>query len=94
MVRDAKTYRDPTSALSTPLVHLPGDPIPAPPLLTAEETCRLLRMEVADGASAAERLRYYREKGILPAVSLSGELRFKLVDALRFIDLQQEGVRR
>lgn len=90
MVRNA----DPTSALATPLVYLPGSKTPAPPILTAEEVCKLVRFELERGESALRRLEHYRLKGLLPAVKLGHDIRFKLVDCLAFIDRQQESVPR
>lgn len=87
------------SSLATPLVHLPDGRI-APPVLTAREVCLLLRMEVPEQPQderkdlALRALEHYRLKGLLPAVKIGHDIRFKLVDCLAFIDRQQEDVPR
>jgi hypothetical protein len=91
--------RDSNSVFNTPAtIWLPTDPPrPASPVLTAAETCLLLRLPVEEGeteSSALERLQRYREKGTLRGVQLGKNVRFKLVDVLSFIDQQQADVRR
>jgi F0F1-type ATP synthase beta subunit len=79
-----------SSIHSTPTVFIPGDAHPAPPLLTGEQACRLLLLELSEGQDPLLRLQHYRQHRGLLSVPVGKETRFRLVDVLDLVDRLQE----
>ena len=67
---------------------------PCPPLLTEEETIRLLRLDTVDIADRAATLRRYRDSGTLRGTQISKRIFYRLEEVLRFLEKQTEGAAR
>jgi hypothetical protein len=64
----------------------PGEqPRPAPPLLTADEVCQLLRLNESGCANPLRTLEYYRQNGLLPGIKNGRRVMYPLASVFRFI---------
>lgn len=70
-------------------VYMPDGRI-APLLMTAEEACHLLRIEIEEGKTGAQALDWYRRGHGLRATIIGKHLKFRLQDVLEFINRHAE----
>ena len=74
-------------------VYMPDGRI-APLLLTAEETCAFLRLEIPEGSDGRVTLEHYRRQCGLRATMFGRRVMFRLADVIEFIGRHAEEVRR
>ncbi len=65
-------------------VYMPNG-TPAPEVMTAQETCRFLRLDEANLKNPATTLQYYRDKGILRGTKIGKTIRYTKEDLLDFL---------
>jgi hypothetical protein len=64
----------------------PGEqPRPAPPLLTADEVCQLLRLDVSGCRNPRRTLEYYRQQGLLSGIKSGRTVMYPLASVYTFI---------
>lgn len=70
-----------------------GGFVPCPELLTEEEAIRYLRLDVNGPKDPSETLAYYRNKGLLIAIQISKNFRYRRQDLDDFLAHKSESKR-
>ena len=70
------------------VVYFPGEnPTPCPPILTAEEAAKLLRI---DSKNPQRTIEYYRSLGKIKGVRIGKQIHYRLDEVLRFATALEE----
>ncbi len=78
--------------MTIPLIYFPRKPgsmeppEPVPFILTAEDVCRLTRIDETEVKAPEKTLERYRTQGILHGAMIGRELRYLLPDVLDFVE--------
>jgi len=65
-----------------------------PLVLTSDELCHFLRLDVNGPKSPEKTLEYYREKKLLRGVKIGQHMRYYLPDVIEFLGLQSDWTNR
>lgn len=65
-----------------------------PLVLTSEELCHFLRLDIDGPKSPESTLEYYREKKLLRGVKIGQHMRYFLPDVIKFLELQSDWTNR
>ena len=77
-----------------PTAYFPDTGQPCPPLLTVDETVRLLRLDTINIDDREGVLFRYRQSGILRGTQVSKKIFYRLEEVLAFLERQTEAVQR